>query len=374
MSYKILLSGYFGFDNVGDEAILHAMVQGIKKELPDADLVALSAKPELTSLKNNIRAIDRMSIIAIMKEMKSADLFISGGGSLFQDVTSKRSILYYLGTLFIAKNIFKKKVMIYSQGIGPVIHEDNRKKLGKMFKKLDLINVRDIDSANELKDMGVTKNVNVTIDSVFSLDTPDGNNGKRLLKDLGVDTTKLTVGISVRGWKDQTDNIVTEFADAIEKLKDEDINIVLLPFHFPHDVEVSKQIFEKVNGCNNSNCKVHIIEELMDEVTFLSVMANVDIMLSMRLHGLIFGAVCNAYPIGISYDPKIQSLLLEMGRDKTIEVEDLNSAWLINEVKMALANVETLKEETREVTQKLREKAQRNNKMVKELLSENTRS
>lgn len=374
MSYKILLSGYFGFDNVGDEAILHAMVQGIKKELPDAELVVLSANPQLSATKNNIRAIDRMSIPAIMKEMKSADLFISGGGSLFQDVTSKRSILYYLGTLFIAKNIFKKKVMIYSQGIGPVIHEDNRKKLSKMFKKLDLINVRDIDSANELKDMGVTKNVNVTIDSVFSLDTPDGSIGERLLKDLGVDTTKLTVGISVRGWKDQTDKIVTEFAEAIEKLKDEEINIVLLPFHFPHDVEVSKQIFEKVNGCNNSNCKVHIIEELMDEVTFLSVMANVDIMVSMRLHGLIFAAVCNAYPIGISYDPKIQSMLSEMGREQTIEVEDLDSSWLINEVKMALANVETLKEETREVTQKLREKAQRNNKMVKELLSENTRS
>ena len=143
MGYKILLSGYFGFDNVGDEAILNAMVKGIRKEMPDAELVAMSANPELTARKNGIRAIDRMSIISIMKEMRDMDLFISGGGSLFQDVTSRRSILYYLGVAYLAKVIFKKKVMIYSQGIGPVTDPKNRERMAKLFRKLDIINVRD---------------------------------------------------------------------------------------------------------------------------------------------------------------------------------------------------------------------------------------
>jgi len=375
MGYKILLSGYFGFDNVGDEAILSAMVKGIRKEMPDSELVAMSANPELTARKNGIKAIDRMSIFAILKEMKNMDLFISGGGSLFQDVTSKRSILYYLGVVYLAKVIFGKKVMIYSQGIGPVNDPKNRRLMAKLFKKLDLINVRDNQSKLELNSMGVRENIRVSTDSVFSLEKPDHVIGAEILSNYGVDTTKMTLGISVRNWKDHTEKIVEEVAKTIEALKDKDMNVVILPFHFPDDLELSEKIHERLKTRDMKAIKIYTIKNLMGEHEFLSVMSNMDIMLSMRLHGLIFATVCNAYPIGISYDPKIQSLLEEMGREKALEVEDIDADILVKQLEYAMTNLEELKEETADTAQIMREKALLNNKMVKELLtSENTRS
>lgn len=375
MGYKILLSGYFGFDNVGDEAILSAMVKGIRKEMPDSELVAMSANPELTARKNGIRAIDRMSIFAILKEMKNMDLFISGGGSLFQDVTSKRSILYYLGVVYLAKVIFGKKVMIYSQGIGPVNDPKNRRRMAKLFKKLDLINVRDNQSKLELNSMGVRENIRVSTDSVFSLEKPDHVIGAEILSNYGVDTTKMTLGISVRNWKDHTGKIVEEVAKTIEALKDKDMNVVILPFHFPDDLELSEKIHERLKTRDMKAIKIYTIKNLMGEHEFLSVMSNMDIMLSMRLHGLIFATVCNAYPIGISYDPKIQNLLEEMGREKALEVEDIDADILVKQLEYAMTNLEELKEETADTAQIMREKALLNNKMVKELLtSENTRS
>ncbi|MGB5824625.1 MAG: polysaccharide pyruvyl transferase CsaB [Proteocatella sp.] len=375
MSYKILLSGYFGFDNVGDEAILNAMIKGLRKEIPEAELVALSANPILTAKKNGIRSIDRMSILAIIKEMKDMDLFISGGGSLFQDVTSKRSILYYLGVAYLAKKIFRKKVMIYSQGIGPVIHESNRKKVAKLFNQLDVINVRDKQSMLELNSMGVMDNIKVTTDTVFSLEKPDFQLGKELLEKNGVDTKKLTVGVSVRSWKDCTPRIVDEMVKTIEGLRGRDMNVVMLPFHFPHDLEVCEKIYAKLELDERDALKPYVMKELMGEEAFLSVMVNMDIMVSMRLHGLIFATVCNAYPIGISYDPKIQSLLEEMGREKAMEVEDINATELISQIEYAIENIDELREKTVDMAELMRDRALANNKMVKELLTdENIRS
>lgn len=374
MSYKILLSGYFGFDNVGDEAILHAMVKGIRNEIPEAELVALSANPEFTARKNGIRSIDRMSIFKLIKELRDADLFISGGGSLFQDVTSKRSMLYYLAVVYIAKRIFKKKVMIYSQGIGPVIHEDNRKRLAKLFNQLDVINVRDENSREELKSMGVTKPIDVTTDTVFSLRKPTFQVGKDILEQNGIDTKKFTLGISMRSWKDCTDNIIEEISKMIELLKDKDMNIVLLPFHFPHDLDISEKIFENTKLEEEDNCKLHVLRNLMTEEAFLSVMVNMDIVLSMRLHGLIFATVCNAYPIAISYDPKVYSLFKEMKREVPMDVRDIDAHNLVEQILNAMENIDELKEITSDTAEFMREKALKNNKMVKELLkSENFR-
>ena len=369
MGYKILLSGYFGFDNVGDEAILNAMVKGIRKEMPDAELVAMSANPELTARKNGIRAIDRMSIISIMKEMKDMDLFISGGGSLFQDVTSRRSILYYLGVVYLAKVIFKKKVMIYSQGIGPVTDPKNRERMAKLFRKLDIINVRDNQSKLELNAMGVTENITVTTDTVFSLEKPDHMAGAEILANCGVNTRKLTLGVSVRSWKECTPRITEEIVKTIEAFKDRDMNVVMLPFHFPHDLELSEKIHEQVRVSESDPIRIYTLKNLMGEEEFLSVMSNMDIMLSMRLHGLIFATVCNAWPIGISYDPKIQSLLEEMGRERAMEVESIDSAELVRQIDFAMENMDQLKEQTADTAHLMREKALLNNKMVKELLT-----
>ena len=116
---KVVISGYYGFNNIGDESILTAIISNIKDNIEDIDITVLSKDPELTYKNHEVDAINRRDIFGIIKEIKNCDLLISGGGSLLQDVTSSRSILYYLAIILIGI-FFKKKVMIYSQGIGPI--------------------------------------------------------------------------------------------------------------------------------------------------------------------------------------------------------------------------------------------------------------
>ena len=123
---NILISGYYGFDNIGDESILRTLVSSLREHIPDCSLTVLSHNPASTREKYGVEAVDRMSPMAILRAVKQCDMLISGGGSLLQDVTSSKSLHYYLSIIRCAE-FFHKKVFIYSQGIGPIDRPGNRR-------------------------------------------------------------------------------------------------------------------------------------------------------------------------------------------------------------------------------------------------------
>src|SRR5699024_5035457 len=100
--YKILVSGYFGYNNIGDEAILKGLIDGIRKKSSNIDIVVLSKNPDWTMAKYNVESVNRSKISDIISAIRDCDMLVSGGGSLLQDVTSKKSILYYLAILKLA--------------------------------------------------------------------------------------------------------------------------------------------------------------------------------------------------------------------------------------------------------------------------------
>lgn len=131
--------------------------------------------------------------------MKDSELIISGGGSLLQDVTSKRSLLYYLSIIGLGK--FLGKSNAFAQGIGPIRAKWARKLTSLVCNEADLITVRDSESAAELIEMGVKpEKITVTADSVLSLNPVTKECGQYLLQEAGVDLTKPVIGISVRPW------------------------------------------------------------------------------------------------------------------------------------------------------------------------------
>ena len=124
--YNILISGYYGFNNIGDESILRTVIDNLREKLPDIDITVLSHDPAQTSAKYGVKAARRMSLWDILRCVLRCDLLLSGGGSLLQDATSARSILYYLFILRLAQ-LMGKKTFIYSQGIGPISDPRNRR-------------------------------------------------------------------------------------------------------------------------------------------------------------------------------------------------------------------------------------------------------
>ena len=180
--YNILISGYYGFDNIGDESILRTLVTSLRERIPDCSLTVLSHDPAATREKYGVEAVERMSPLAIARAVRRCDMLISGGGSLLQDVTSSKSLHYYLAIIRFAQ-LLGKKVFIYSQGIGPIEKDADRRATARALRRADGIVVRDERSAALLAEIGVpAERVVITADPVIRMKKPDGDVGAEILR------------------------------------------------------------------------------------------------------------------------------------------------------------------------------------------------
>ena len=121
MKKRIVISGYYGCGNIGDEAVLRGILAGLDELGVEAEITVLSSDPVRTESEHpGTRSIHRFNPLAVVRSIRSADLVVSGGGSLLQDITSARSARYYLGILRLAQ-ILGRRTMLCAQGIGPLV-------------------------------------------------------------------------------------------------------------------------------------------------------------------------------------------------------------------------------------------------------------
>ncbi|MDD3169373.1 MAG: polysaccharide pyruvyl transferase CsaB, partial [Eubacteriales bacterium] len=241
---QILISGYYGFNNIGDESILRAVVDNLRGKLNDIDITVLSQNPGSTAQKYGVHSMNRKSVKDIINAVRKCDLLISGGGSLLQDVTSKKSILYYLLIMWAAF-FFRKKVFIYSQGIGPILSKLNRKLTAATLRHADGIVVRDQASKELLIEIGIRESkIIVTADPVLRIKKAELSAGREILMKEGFvpDTERMTVGFAIREKKTDS-NFVDELCISIRRLIEEyQAQIVLIPFHYSEDMAVIEEI------------------------------------------------------------------------------------------------------------------------------------
>lgn len=301
---KIILSGYYGFDNAGDEALLSAITSSIHKLAPEAKFVVFSGCPEKTASLHNIEAVYYMNPFKLIKELWQADLLISGGGSIFQDITSARSLPYYISVVGLAK-LMRKAVIFYAQGVGPINRTLSKVLMRLIANRVDYITLRDNDSKHFLHELGVNKPpMVVTADPVFALepDERDIIEMQTLLDELGCVKDKTIIGVSVRKWK-PLEGYQRKLALLLDELCEDGYQIVFTPMAFPDDVAES----EKVAGFMKH--KPFVIKRNLSSKEHLALIALFHTMIAMRLHALIFAA-SRAVPFaGISYDPKIDAFL-----------------------------------------------------------------
>ena len=167
---RIALSGYYGFANAGDEAVLAGLIQSLRAAGgPELTIDALSIDPGETATTHGVAASHRYQVKALMGALRRADLLLSGGGSLLQDVTSAHGIFYYLGVVRLAQ-IMGKKTMFAAQGIGPLLRPRSRQMVAAVANRLDAITVRDEESLALLREIGVRRpSMEVTADPALLL-------------------------------------------------------------------------------------------------------------------------------------------------------------------------------------------------------------
>lgn len=299
----MLISGYYGFDNLGDEAVLLSIVRVLRSLDDGLEITVLSAKPEVTSERYGVKAVKRTDFFAVLRAIFGCNLLISGGGSLLQDITSRTSLFYYLSILFTGV-LFGKKVMIYGQGLGPLINRSDRKMAAFVLKRVEMITLRDSSSLALLKQMGIEKNVYVTADPVFGLEPPPQDRAIGLIEREGIQSDFILV--SPRNWYNN-ELFRVEMAKALDRIQVKTgAEIVFCPFH-ESDLEESRKIADFMKG------RSHILRTVYNPEDMLGIVSMSQMVIGVRLHSLIFGALAERPLVGISYDPKIDGFLKEIG-------------------------------------------------------------
>ena len=146
---KIAVGGYYGFGNMGDEAILDTLVDHIKMIYPETDLCVLHKKQ---GRRNGAELVCRYSPISVAKTLLWADIFVLGGGSLLQNETSCRSLVYYCFLIIISK-LCGCRCILLSNGIGPINGGIWRRLTALALSFADSISVRDRASAKLVSEL-----------------------------------------------------------------------------------------------------------------------------------------------------------------------------------------------------------------------------
>lgn len=323
---KVLISGYYGFNNAGDEAVLYSLVAALRGVHDNLEITVLSDDPAHTIKSYDVKAINRWDKKAIYQAIKETDLVISGGGSLLQDVTSKNGILYYLGILGIAR-ILRKKVLIYSQGIGPIKIKRNRFLTGKILNKAAAITVRDIDSKKDLEKMKIKQEILLASDPVLGIDIEsiDAARGQELLQLADVDFNKPLLTVSLRKWPADKENYAA-ITKACDHFARKGFEIIFLPMHFPEDINAARAVL------NNMQEPAILLKQHYTVHETLCILKRSDLVVGMRLHALIMSAVVEKPLVAISYDPKIERFMHRLGFYDILHINKLTEKDLIGQI------------------------------------------
>lgn len=309
---KIVISGYYGFRNSGDEAVLQSILIALQKQSQALGIsiepIVLSIDPEWTSATYGVKSVHRMKLVEVRQAIYESAGLISGGGSLLQDVTGSKSIPYYLGIIKLAQWM-GRPTFIYAQGIGPVNRKLFHPLIKSVFRKCTYISVRDEQSRELLLSMGLEqKKVEVVPDPVMGLSLPEDTDATTQASELP--NSLPVIGISVRFWEQDRRELEALAQGLIKANREVPLHLRFLPFHTPSDNETSRYVMDKLKGSIiEHGGQVSICEDAIHPQHMLREVGQCEVLIGMRLHSLIYAAGRRVPLIGISYDPKIDHFL-----------------------------------------------------------------
>jgi polysaccharide pyruvyl transferase CsaB len=324
--FDVMLSGYYGYANSGDDALLDAVIKSLRREREDLSILVLSRNPQETMRDYGVFSVHRLNFFRVKKYMKRSRLIVYGGGSHMQDNTSTRSLVYYTFIIRLAKKL-GMRVMLYGNGIGPLSKPRNIKKARKALNICDFISLRDPDSMEYIKTIGVDNpNVALSVDPVFSLNFDDFDKGLPA----GINTgANGFFAVSLRPWENNEPLFVEKIADVINYTAERySLTPILIPMQ-PIDTIILKETAKRLA------CEHVFLTEVYPYKTIMSVISKTEFAICMRLHTLIYAVSVGIPIIGLVYDPKVTNFISYMGETAqmlTSNVDILVLQQMINDI------------------------------------------
>ncbi len=295
----VVISGYYGYGSLGDEAVLEQITASLWEKIPDCRIGVLAARRERIAKGENIHRIGRTNPFAVLWALLRCRLFISGGGSLLQDTTSRRSLLYYTTVIRLARSL-GARVFIYANGIGPLA---DCKRAEVALRCAHTISVRDPDSFYAVLAMGIeSEKVSLSADPIFLLPSP-------FPKELSFPWGRKYFVVSLRTCcnGEIEENIVV---NTCKKLKETGLEAVFASMQDSFDRDLCNRV---CRGCGG------IMAEKMSPAAFAELLSGAQFVISMRLHCILMAALSGTPAVALSYDCKIDSAMEYLEETTTLD-------------------------------------------------------
>ena len=359
----VLICGAYGYGNAGDDAILEAIIQEMRGIDPDIHITVMSRNPKETERKYKVKSIFTFDVPAFLGEMRRAGLYINGGGSLIQDVTSRRSLWFYLFTIKAAK-LLGCRVIMYGCGIGPVTRARGKRNVRKVLNKyVDVITLRENHSRRELEDYGVrTPEIILSSDPAMILEPAPEEEVTAVMRSNGLDPHGRYICLCLRRWpgfREKSEFFAAAADYAIEKYG---LQPIFLSIDQQNDSDAADAVAAMMKG------KAKILHKPLGTAKTIGILSRMELVVSMRLHGLIFASAQGAPLVGVSYDPKVTAFLDYIGQELYTEFDSLSEGMLEPLIDEAV-KLGTQREKLMEKAAALRAVEGRNLEAVRKLLS-----
>jgi len=337
---KIAIHGFYGQGNLGDEAILMALLREFNK-LPELRITVFSTRPEEVSKLHKVKSIHSRRTREFLRriyEIKRSNLFILGGGGLLKDYgATSANIKRWLELLILAQKL-KTKTALCAVGVENIHYPESKRLIRNTLNKTNLITVRDNISKKILQQVGVAREIKVTTDPAVLLN-PEPLKTKKL-----IGPPKIIV--CIRHWYDKgfyianpevNKNFIKSLSITADFLiENYGASIDFVPFRttsYDDDRIIAKQVlsYMKYRG------KAHIYSCVPEVNEFIKMARQSSLVIGMRLHSLILGTSVGVPVIGLEYMPKVRGYMESIDQGKySLPLGTLTSNKLIQLIKTTL--------------------------------------
>ena len=296
----VLLCGYYGYGNMGDDALLLGAIRRARECFGDTPLCALTCRGRRDGRRFGIRCESRRAPIAVLRELRRADTVVFGGGTLLQNTTSRRSLRYYLFLLRYAKRR-GKRVELWANGIDRINGESARYKTARALSQCDSVGLRDVQSfwrvgelASEYK-LGLPE---THCEPDLALGAFDGeqDTAEQVFFRLGIQKDAKTAVVALRGVEGK--GYIKAAMSLVQALSETGFVPVFVAMYPKQDLKLCRQMSFDCGG---------VLAYPLSPVDVLSLMRRSAVVCGMRYHALVFAYSVGVPFIGFGAEPKIQS-------------------------------------------------------------------
>ena len=303
-SEGVLLCGYYGYGNMGDEALLRAAILRARREFPRLSVYALTRKGKRDTSTFSVPCACRSSPLAVWRAVSRSSVLVFGGGTLLQDRTSVRSLAYYATLLRLGRRK-GLKVLLWGNGLEAPHTDLGARLLRWALRGCDYLGLRDEPSVRVARAiLGEEGNPMIQRESDLVLTYPPENrqSQQKIRERLGIPRDAEVAVIVPKGRGGR--GVERLFCEWMATLRGDGITCVVVPMFPKEDGVLCRQLCTSLRGMLAEGLSASELIELMEQSRLVC---------GMRLHALVFAATAGTPFIGFGTDSKIEAFCRERG-------------------------------------------------------------